>query len=780
MPDRALSARSVSTKTILAFLPVVVALGVEWLFDAALHPFVWFLFYPAVFISAWIGGRGIGLAATAVSTLLVWWFFVPPQHAFLKEDLRYLLPAGVFAATGVLFSLFHDRLWRIEQRYRALVDQAPEGVFIADPQGRYTDVNDAACRLLGCSRDEVVGRSIRDVIPAQDVDRFWGAKVMHGRTTVGESSLLRNDGTYLPVEISATLLRDGRWQAFVRDIARRRRSEAELRQAAIVFHGTTEAILITDAGARVVAVNAAFTAISGYAPEEVMGRNPRFQKSGRHDEAFYAAMWESLNATGKWQGEIWNRRKRGDIYPAWMNVSAVKDARGTVTHYVSLLSDISAMKEVVDRLDHLAHHDPLTGLPNRLLFTATLGHALDRAQRHRQIVALLFLDLDRFKLINDTLGHPAGDQLLVEVSGRLRRCIRAQDMVARVGGDEFVIVLEDLAAPHGAAQLARKVLAAVAEPLMLDGKEVVTTTSIGIALYPDDGGNAVELTRAADAAMYGAKERGRQTFEFYTAEITARSRERLRVENGLRNALTQNGLVLHYQPQFDIDGRRIIGVEALVRWRQADGSLMLPDAFIPVAEESRLISLVGTWVIQGACLQTRRWLDAGVKPQRMAINLSGRQIAHDQLVETMQQALDANGLRPGDIVMEVEITETVLQSMEHSAEVLRRLHALGVRIAIDDFGTGYSSLSLLKHLPVDTLKIDRVFIGNLPEDPDSSAITAGMIALAHRLGLRVVAEGVETEGQLAFLRQHGCDCVQGFLLSAVLPPEEIEHLLRSQ
>ncbi len=779
---RALNARRKSLQLILALLPPFAALLAQWSLGPFIRPFVWFLFYPAVFISAWIGGRRIGLVATGLSTLLVWWFFVPPEHSFLKPDLHYLFPAGVFAATGVLFSVFHDRLWRSEQRYRALFDQAPEGVFIADLDGRITDVNDAGRRMLGYAGDETVGRSIIDLLPTADAERFRRGKaaLMNGGTQVGEWSLLCSDRSYLPVEISSAILRDGRWQSFVRDITRRKRLEAELRQAAIVFNGTTEAILITDAHAQVVAVNAAFTAISGYAPDEVMGRNPRFQQSGRHDAAFYEAMWAALNQTGKWQGEIWNRRKRGDIYPAWMNLSAVKDQEGRVTHYVSLLSDISAMKEVADRLDHLAHHDPLTGLPNRLLFTATLEHALERARRHRQLVALLFLDLDRFKVINDSLGHPAGDQLLVEVGRRLQRAIRAEDVVARVGGDEFVIVLEDLAAAEGAAQLARKVLAAVAEPVLLEGKEIVTTTSIGIALYPANGTTAMEITRAADAAMYRAKERGRQTFEFYTAEITARSRERLRVEHGLRSALAQGDLVLHYQPEFSIAGKEIVGVEALVRWRQPDGSLMLPDAFIPIAEESRLISLVGAWVIRAVCAQTRLWLDAGLQPKRIAINLSGRQILDNHVVEMLQAAMDENDLQARHVLVEVEITETVLQSIERSAEVLDRLHAIGVCVAIDDFGTGYSSLSLLKHLPVDTLKIDRVFIGNVPEDPNSNAITAGMIALAHRLGLRVVAEGVETEGQLSFLREHECDCVQGHLMSAAVAPEEIERLLRLQ
>jgi diguanylate cyclase (GGDEF)-like protein/PAS domain S-box-containing protein len=558
----------------------------------------------------------------------------------------------------------------------------------------------------------------------------------------------------------------------------RRRVSELLGQVSIVFDNTGEAILVTDAKARIVAVNPAFTAISGYRSDEVLGQNPRIQRSGRHDAAFYSELWATLNQTGRWRGEVWNQRKNGEIYPAWESINVVKDAGGRVTHYVSMLSDITPLKQAEGRLHELAHHDALTGLPNRLFFGASLQSSLERAKRHHTRVALLFLDLDRFKLINDSMGHSTGDALLQEVGRRLQRTVRAADAVARLGGDEFTVTLEDIAHADDAARLADKIIAAIALPLALAGKEVVTSASIGIALFPEDAGNAEDLTRAADAAMYRAKEHGRHTREFYTPEIGARASRHLSVENGLRRALARGELLLHYQPQFDMRSGRLAGVEALLRWQHPDDGLLLPDRFIPVAEESGLIVGIGEWVVRQACAQTRAWINQGLAPPRIAINISGRHILHDHLVQTVQAALHEHGLDEHPALLEVEITESTLQSIERSADVLARLRALGVRIAIDDFGTGFSSLSLLKHLPIDTLKIAQVFVRHVPDDKDDCAIVSAIISMAHALGLRVTAEGVETDAQFAFLMAQDCDEVQGHLRGAAESAEAMGERLR--
>ena len=672
--------RSAQLRSWLALLPPLAALAVQLLLWSLIQPYVWFLFYPAVFISSWIGGFRAGLGATALSTLIVLWFFVPPTHALLKGEPRAWFPTVVFVAMGVLFSIFHERLRRSERR----------------------------------SRDsEAQARSMLESV----------------------------------------------------------------RQGATVFEATNEAITVTDTAARIVAVNAAFSTITGFAAGEALGATPRIHRSGRQDKDFYERMWHSLQTTGQWQGEIWNRRKNGETYPAWENISAVRDADGTVSHYVSMLSDITALKQAEEQLRHMALHDVLTGLPNRRLLAENLESALARAQRHGHRLALLFLDLDRFKLVNDTLGHAAGDELLGEVARRLRAAVRQEDLIARLGGDEFTVVLEELQHPDNAAHLARKLIEAVARPMQLCGRELTPSTSVGIAIYPDDARSAADLSKAADAAMYRAKQRGRHTFEFYTPEITAESMERLAIENDLRRALARGELLLHFQPQVGLRSGRILGFEALLRWNHPERGLLLPDQFIPIAEECGLIHALGGWAIDAACAQARRWADAGLNPQRIAVNVSGSQLLHKHLVETVRAAMAEHRFTPGELDLELEITESVLQSASRSAPVLRQLRELGVRIAIDDFGTGYSSLGVLKHMPIDTLKIDRVFIRNAPDDGDAQAIAKAMIVMAHGLGLHVVAEGVETPAQCRFLLEQGCDEVQGHLYSPPLPGDEVPALM---
>ncbi len=673
-----------------------------------------------------------------------------------------------------------------EQRWRLLLESTSDGIFGVDLDGNCTFANPAAVRMLGYgSIDELVGKPLHRVLhgvwasakPHSEADcRLYGA-FRTGRTMrADDERFVRADGTIFDAEYHASpITLDGQvigTVARISDITERKRAETLLRQAAIVFDNTGEGIVVTDAQRRVVAINQAFTKISGFSREDVQGRRLSVRDAGHYDEAFYREILGALQRSGQWQGEVWNRRKNGELYPAWENISVVKDAQGRAVNYVVILSDISPIKEAEERLRHLAHHDVLTGLPNRLLFGANLTKALQRAKRYDHRVALLFLDLDRFKIINDTLGHGAGDELLKEIARRLGACVRANDTVARLGGDEFTVILEQIGQVDDAAHLAAKLIETVAKPVVVGGREVVTSTSIGISLYPDDANEPEGLVKAADAAMYRAKERGRNVFDFYTPEISARTHEHLALENGLRRALAEGELELFYQPQVAVSTGRIVGVEALLRWHHTQEGLMLPGRFIKIAEESDLIARIGRWVIGEVCSQARAWRDAGVPPLRIGINLSGRDLAQD-VAATLRSALSANGLEPGEVQLEVEVTETVLHDTEVSSRTLAQLRDQGVRVAIDDFGTGYSSLGRLKHLPIDTLKIDQLFVRNLAGDPSNQAITQAVVKMGQSLGLKVIAEGVETEEQLAFLRAQGCDEVQGYLMGRPMPADAL-------
>jgi len=548
--------------------------------------------------------------------------------------------------------------------------------------------------------------------------------------------------------------------------------------AATVFQSTQEAILITDRDLNIITVNPAFCDITGFQQDEVVGRKPRFHRSGQYDERFYEHIWSCIRQTDHWQGEIWNRRKNGELFPAWENVSTVRDAHGTITHYVSLMSDISAIKQVEERLNHLAHHDPLTELHNRLAYTSHLESALERAKRHDTKVALLLLDLDRFKNINDTLGHATGDLVLTTMAERLRRCVRGEDLVARLGGDEFTIVLEGISHGESAGTLARKITRAVNEPMRLGDQDIALSTSIGIAIYPDDASDADALAQAADTAMYRAKSHGRNTYEFFTPEMVEHSRLRLAMESALRHALEQDELSLYYQPQYNLTRREIVGLEALVRWHHPQWGLLLPDQFIDIAEESGLIDGLGDWVIHTTCAQLAEWHRIERKPLRLSVNVSGQQLINGHLLETLQSALLVHELEPSEVRFGLDINENMLQAGDEVLKTLRRLRAWGATITIDDFGSGYSSLRHLKDLPVDALKIDPVFLKDIPFDTDNYAIAAAIISMGQSLGMTIVAEGVETSEQLAFLELHGCDEAQGYLIGKPMPAEDATRLLR--
>ena len=557
----------------------------------------------------------------------------------------------------------------------------------------------------------------------------------------------------------------------------RKRVEIELRRAATVFDNTDEGIVVTDAEINIILVNKAFTAITGYKPEEVLGKNPRLQQSGRHDRAFYKTLWDTLKNDGQWRGQLWNRKKNGEIYPAWENISIVRNAEGKITNYVAIFSDISALKESEKRLEHLAHHDILTGLPNRLRFTANLEQAIESAKRHTQKVALLFLDVDRFKYINDTLGHDIGDKLLIEFSKRLKNCVRAEDTVARLGGDEFTIVLTEIEHSEDAYLIADKIVKEIRKQFIFDKQTVDTSTSIGISIFPDSANSYEELMRTADSAMYHAKATGRNRYQCFNTELATQIITHSLIEKGLQAALTNNEFELYYQPQINLSNGKIAGVEALIRWNHPVHGQLLPATFIKIADDSNLIDMISEWVLRTAINDYENWLVESSSVPRIAVNITGRQISREKSIRHILELLDELTLDPSILQLDLEITETALERIDYTIDMINTLKKRGVMFAIDDFGTGHSSLSRLKHLPVDTLKIDKSFIQGISIDEDDKAITTAILAMAHSLGLRVIGEGVETKSQLDILRELGCDEVQGFYYSKPIPADEITLLL---
>ena len=559
----------------------------------------------------------------------------------------------------------------------------------------------------------------------------------------------------------------------------RANADASLRQAAAVFASTREGVVITDLVPRIITVNRAFTEITGYREDDVVGCNPGILQSGRHDEAFYQAMWAGLLEHGHWQGEIWNRRKNGEIFPLLLTISTVRDNEGVAKNYVSVMTDISRIKQSEANLERLAHYDPLTGLPNRLLIQSRLEHAITHAHREHAQVAVLFLDLDRFKNINDSLGHPVGDKLLEAFAGRFRHRLRDEDTLGRLGGDEFLIVLDHSERPEDAANVASELIGLLDEPFMLPGqKDVYIGASIGISIFPQDAEDATQLIQHADAAMYQAKEQGRNTFRFYTRALTDAVNQRMDMESRLRRAMSNQEFILQYQPQIDGRSNRIVGCEALLRWNDPVSGLVAPADFIPLAEDTGLILPLGDWVLRTACAQHRTWIDAGFTDLSMAINLSARQLQQGDIVTRIAEIIEQNGLPAKQV--RLEITESMIMGHgEEAAELLGAIKALGVGLSIDDFGTGYSSLAYLKRFPIDELKIDRSFVRDIPDDENDAEIAATIIAMAHNLRLRVVAEGVETKEQAEFLSRHGCQHYQGYLFRPPLGTAEFGALLRS-
>lgn len=615
----------------------------------------------------------------------------------------------------------------------------------------------------------------RPLIVCAEHDSLYRVRAQLAERRIRHIGVLAGDGELIDL-ISFKDILSGMELAYVhelrhalqaRDLALKS-SQRNLYLAEKVIESSLEGIMVTDAQARILSVNPAFTQMTGYTPDEVIGRNPSLLNSGRQGPAFYARMWESLVAEGQWQGEVWNRRKSGEVYPQLLHITAIRDHDGRLTHYAALFTDISRLKETEARIRDLAYYDPLTGLPNRRLLEDRLQVEIAHAARLRCRLAVLFVDLDRFKRINDSLGHEVGDKLLVEIAHRLRASLREDDTVARMGGDEFLVILNNLAGPDEAAMTARRLVGALRRPVHIEGRELVVTTSLGVSIYPDDSQDADTLIKHADVAMYRAKDEGRNSFQLFEPAMNARSLEHLALETALHRALPRKELLLHFQPLVDAADGRLVAAEALLRWQHPDLDLVPPADFIPLAEDTGLIVPIGEWVLRSACEHHRAWRDAGGARLRMMVNISARQFRDEGFVAMVGSVLAETAMPPSCLTL--ELTESMLMDgTDRTIARLEQLRGLGVGLAIDDFGTGYSSLAYLKRFPIDELKIDRLFVRGVDRSTRDGALVAAIISLGHSLGLRVVAEGVETLGQLGVLQREGCDLAQGFHFSRPLP-----------
>lgn len=681
-----------------------------------------------------------------------------------------------------------ERTRQVADTLQATLETIPDMLFELDADGRYCSVHSPKSELIPVPVEKLIGKTLEDVLPAAAV-----AIIKSALQEADAKGYSRGEQFELDVPLgkrwfelsvavkSADDTEKKRYFVLSRDITERKLSEIELKIAATAFEAQ-EGMIVTDAHSRILRVNNAYTEITGYSAEESIGKTPNFLSSGKHDQKFYEAMWSALKQTGTWAGEIWNRRKSGEVYPERLLITAVKDRQGNITNYVASLADITESKAASDEIRNLAFYDPLTQLPNRRLFLDRLEQALAASSHSRQIGALLFLDIDHFKVLNDTLGHNAGDQLLKMIGVRLRSCVREADTVARIGGDEFVILIEELgqdklAAASYTEMLAEKILHLMAQPYKLDAYDYSGSTSIGATLFINHEAASEDLLKQADIAMYQAKDSGRNAIRFFDMQMQEAVAARVNLERELRNAIDNSQFELYYQIQVNAQ-QAPIGAEALIRWNHPERGMISPADFISLAEDTGLILPIGQWVLNTACAQLKKWQShAHTRELSISINVSAKQFNQADFITQVHDTVTRHKIDPA--FLNLELTETMLlDSVELMIDKMIALRKIGVRFELDDFGTGYSSLQYLKRLPLNQLKIDQAFIRDIASSNDKVLVIT-IIAMAHNLGLKVIAEGVETEAQQQFLLQHGCDHFQGYLFSKPVPIQVLEQKITS-
>ncbi|MET0119436.1 MAG: EAL domain-containing protein [Candidatus Thiodiazotropha sp. 6PLUC9] len=668
-----------------------------------------------------------------------------------------------------------------------VLEQSPASVVITNTDGIIEYVNPRFEKVSGYSAKEAVGKNPRFLQGGDktklDYQEMW-VSLLAGKEWRGMFHNRRKDGSIYWESASISPLRDERgtithFIAVKEDITAQKRAEDQLRMNATVFDTTAEGIMVTDEENRIKTVNPAFTRITGYSQEEVLGRMPNILSSGRHSKSFYEKLWESVLQKGYWSGEVWNRRKDGSVFPEWLSISSIKGENGVAKEFVAVFSDITKHKEDEEQIRYQANYDALTGLPNRSLLSDRLNQAIVSAHRENWMLAVLFLDLDHFKVVNDTFGHVVGDELLQLVSARIKACLRESDTVARFGGDEFVILLQDVTEMDSVAHVSANIIEQITRVFSLYGREIYIGASIGITVYPDDAVNADSLLRNADMAMYQAKEQGRNTYQFFTASMQQHTLERRQLELDLRQAIKRDELEVYYQPVINPKLNKVVSVEALLRWHHPHRGMVSPALFIPVAEDSGQIGPIGDWVLNKSCQQLKKWHDAGLSDLKMAVNLSSRQRELGLEADHLKKVLDETGISSDFLTL--EITESLLmRDTDEAMAWLSGFKELGVSLSVDDFGTGYSSLSYLKRFPVDALKIDRSFVCDLPNDLEDVILVKTIVAMADSLNLALVAEGVETKEQAEFLVDVGCENLQGYYYSRPLTAEGLDDLLKGE
>ncbi len=713
-----------------------------------------------------------------------------------------------------------EKLRDREQRLRGIMDTVADGIISIDEDGIIHSFNPAAEVIFGYTSTDLIGKSLNAIVPPSDKKKHNGyirkyikngkAKIIAvgGREVNGH----HKNGTVFPIELSVTEMWHGKQRLFtaiVRDITERKKAEGELRKArdeleirveertreltleiterrnvesrlrlaGEVIDNLSNAVIILSPRFKVTAVNPAYTLITGYLAEDVTGRQPPFKRALKKHPELYENMLNGIKYPGHWEGEFWSKRKDGVKIAQRLAISAITNEEGEIQQYAAIISDITERKRAEEKIFFQANYDALTGLPNRALFHDRLEIALPSHERLGRKLGLMFIDLDGFKLVNDTLGHNIGDLLLQEAGVRLGKCVRNGDTVARLGGDEFTVIMPDLTDPRHTPLVAQRILDALAKPFNLEKYETFISASIGVTIFPDDATTSNELLKNADAAMYRAKEQGKANYQFYTSDLNKEVKERLDFKNGLLKALKNGEFSLHYQPKLEIGTNRITGAEALMRWNSRDHGLIPPVKFIPILEETGHVVEVGEWAIRTACERHMAWKKEGFPPLRVAVNISARQLREESFVSIIERVLKETGVSPDGL--EIEITESMLMSdHEKAVKALGELHDMGIHIAMDDFGTGYSSLSYLKRFPIDTIKIDQSFVADIATNPDDAVIIKTIINMGQNLNRRIVAEGVETEGQLAVLNEYNCDEIQGYFLSPPLPEKEFASFIR--
>ena len=716
------------------------------------------------------------------------------EGGYDSELAAYMMP--VAAASAHIIENYQVRRARdvaeqalraSELRLRNLTQSAADAIISIDDAWQVVSWNSGATQMFGYSESEILGQPIQQLLSPRSAENQlqqisdWLAQ--GGGVSVAsrhnDYCAQHRDGDAFPIEMSlSSWQQEGRQfvTLIARDVTERRRAEEHWRLAAAVINASADAIMVSDHNNRIELINDAFTTITGYHFDEVRGRDPSLLASGRTASALYRQMWQSLHEQGLWRGEIWNRRRNGEIYPEWLSITVLTDERGQPSRYVAIFSDITERKQAEELIRRQANYDALTHLPNRTLFGERLANALDLAAQHQSEVALLFLDLDRFKAVNDNLGHAAGDELLIETARRLRSCVREGDTVARLGGDEFVIVMPELSDHLPAEQVAEQVISELQRPFAIANTEAFVSTSIGIAFYPADGDNGETLQRKADMAMYRAKSEGRATYRFFTERMDQEARDHSSLQWQLRRALRDGQLRVVYQPIIDLSHGGVSGCEALLRWDHPERGEIPPDQFIPLAEEDGMINELGEWVLRCSCEQLRLWHEQQLPLLPISINLSPKQCLDMNSTAALRDILADSGIDGSHIIF--ELTEGVVMSSGVAMqERLTLLRETGARIALDDFGTGFSSLSYLSRLPIDRLKVARAFVQNLPNNHRDAALVDAIVGIGHALGIEVVGEGVEHAEQLEYLQRVGCDSAQGFLIAPPLSPEQLQQQL---